>query len=589
MRGGGPGSCSLVRPSREALVVGSQVPRVRRTAGTLGIVRRLAVALGAALLAVSLPLVPAGAEPAWTVSWAVAMAGSLGQYVHDATVRQVAPLSVGGTEVRVQVSNEYGDVPLVVTAATVAVAGTGSAVVAGTLRPVLFGGATSVSIPVGASVYSSPVAMVVHAGERLAVSLYVPGSDQVSVHYDAGDGMSYSSAEGGGDLVDDPSGAGLSFPETWDRFVDALDVSGGATPARATVVLGDSISDGYNFRCPGYQDDCTLTTAWPTILAHRLGELPADERVGVANEAITANTVLPLADDDSRTGGGEAGVTRFRADVLDQPGVDRVLLLLGTNDLWFGASAAELIAGYRSILAQARAAGVPVIASTLLPRSSGGDEVWTPEMEANRQEVNNWILHSGAFAAVLDLAEVVGDVYNGACQPDVMFPAYDSGDNLHPNTAGQTAMADAIPTSLLGAGAAPPAPEQVVAVPTPGCRRDPLVTIDDPSLLASSPTTPTTTPTTTTPTTTTPTTTTPTTTTPTTTTTTTPTTTTTVGTSAPVTSPTRPGRGKGSPSAAGPIGSPRGLPGGLPVALGAVGLLALSVGFRARSRRRRGG
>ncbi|MST35304.1 SGNH/GDSL hydrolase family protein, partial [Acidimicrobiaceae bacterium USS-CC1] len=156
--------------------------------------------------------------------------------------------------------------------------------------------------------------------------------------------------------------------------------------------------------------------------------------------------VLPLADDDSRTGGGEAGMTRLARDALAQPGVDRVFLLLGTNDLWFGATAAQVIAGYRDILAQAGAAGVPVIASTLLPRSSGGREVWTPAMEAARRAVNNWILHSGAFAAVIDLAEVVGDVYDGACRPDVMFPPYDSGDNLHPDTAGQVAMADAIPT-----------------------------------------------------------------------------------------------------------------------------------------------
>lgn len=126
---------------------------------------------------------------------------------------------------------------------------------------------------------------------------------------------------------------------------------------------------------PGEQADCTLTTAWPTVLANRLRSLPAAERVGIANEAITANTVLPLADDDSRTGGGEAGMTRLARDALAQPGVDRVFLLLGTNDLWFGATAAQVIAGYRNILAQARAAGVPVIASTLLPRSSGGREV----------------------------------------------------------------------------------------------------------------------------------------------------------------------------------------------------------------------
>ncbi|MST34313.1 hypothetical protein GHK86_16490, partial [Acidimicrobiaceae bacterium USS-CC1] len=268
----------------------------------------MAASVGAVLLLLgALPAVPAQATPAWTASWTVAMSGGLGQYAYDATVRQVAPLSVGGREVRAQISNQYGDAPLTVAAATVALAGSGSAVVAGTLHPLTFGGATSVTIPVGASAYSDAVAMLVHAGQRLAVSVYVAGGDSITEHYDAGDGVSYASIEGGGNLSGDVSGAGLAFPQTWDRFVSAVDVSGGATPPHATVVLGDSISDGYNFHCPGEQADCTLTTAWPTVLARRLRSLPAAERVGIANEAITANTVLPLADDDSRTGGGEAG------------------------------------------------------------------------------------------------------------------------------------------------------------------------------------------------------------------------------------------------------------------------------------------
>lgn len=525
------------------------------------------------------------------MSWAVAMAANLGhQYAYDATVRQVAPLSVGGSEVRAQISNEYGNVPLTVTAATVALSGSGSAVVAGTLHPLTFGGATSVTVPVGGSVYSDAVRMVVHAGQHLAVSLYVPGEDLISEHYDAGNGVSYASLEGAGNLTADVSGAGLAYPQTWDRFVSAVDVAGGATPPHAVVVLGDSISDGYNFRCPGDQSYCTLTTAWPTILTRRLLALPAPQRIGVANEAITANTVLPLADDDSRTGGGEAGVTRFADDVLDQPGVDRVFLLLGTNDLWFGATADQLIAGYREILAQAKAAGVAVIASTVLPRSSGGSEVWTPAMEVNREKVNHWILHSGAFAAVVDLAEVVGDVYDGVCRPDVMFPPYDSGDNLHPDTAGQVAIADAIPTALLGAGAAPSVSQLVAAVPTPGCRRHPVVTVSSP-LLSTTTTTATTTtaPTTTsastattapTGTTAAPTTTVPQSTAP-------------LSTTAVISLPAGEASGSGAsgggaPLAAGPVGSSSSIPLRLLAALGAGGLAVLAVVVAAAGRRRRG-
>ena len=130
-------------------------------------------------------------------------------------------------------------------------------------------------------------------------------------------------------------------------------------------------------------------------------------------------------------------------------------------------------------------------------------------------------------------------------------------------------MADAIPTTLLGAGAAPAALPLVYAVPTPGCRRHPLLTVNSP-LLAS--TTPTTTPTTTT---------------------TTTTTTTVPGTSSPAGNGagTDTSAGKG-PLATGPIGSSSSTPVGLLAALGVLGLGALAVvtrlGLRGRADRRRG-
>lgn len=436
-------------------------------------------------------------SPAWTASWGIAMASNFGVSASNATVRQVAPMTVGGDLVRVQFSNQYGNAPLTIAAATVALAGNGSSLVAGTLHTLTFAGSTTVTIPVGATAYSDPVSMVVHAGQSVAVSAYVPGTAMVTQHYDAGPGISYASVDGAGNLTTDVPGTGLSFPQTWDRWVSAVDVAGGSTPPHDTVVLGDSISDGYNFNCPGIQNLCTLTTPWPSVLASRLLKLPARQRVGVIDESITANTLTPVAGDDQKRGGGVPGVDRLKTDVLSQPGVDRIFLLLGTNDLWFGATASQVIAGYEQVLAQAKAAGVTVIGSTLLPRSTGPmsphlpnrKEVWTPLMEARREKVNHWILTSGAFPAVVNMAAVIGDVYNGACQPNRMFPPYDSGDNLHPDTAGQIAMANAIPTTLLGAGSAPKAAPVVTATPTKGCPVPKLVTINDPAAFSTSTTT----------------------------------------------------------------------------------------------------
>lgn len=443
---------------------------LRRVAGLTAVILLV-------LVLVPLTATPAAAVPAssWVVSWASAMAWRVPGVADNATVRQLVPLSVGGTSVRVQLSNQFGTTPMTVGAATLAVDLKGPAVVAGTVRALSFGGRPSVVIPPGGTVTSDPVAFGVRAGEQLAVSVWVPGQSQVTAHYDAGP-MSYA-ADNGGNLTADTSGAGLVLPETWDRWVASVDVEGTPTTGNATVALGDSISDGFNPACA--MDNCQLTNAWPDVLQRRLQQLPAGQRVSVVDESITANTLTVINTPKARQyrtgGGGPPGLVRL-GQILSLPGVDRLIVLLGTNDLWFGASAQQVIAGYQQLLSAAAAAHVGVIGVTLLPRA--GSKGWTAHMEAERQQVNHWILTSGQFPAVLDLASVVGDVYGGACQPTVMYPPFDSGDHLHPGTPGQTAMADAIPTTLLGAGAAPQVPAVVAAVPTKGCTHPQVVHVN---------------------------------------------------------------------------------------------------------------
>lgn len=76
---------------------------------------------------------------------------------------------------------------------------------------------------------------------------------------------------------------------------------------------------------------------------------------------------------------------------------------------------------------------------------------------------------SGAFDGVVDLAGAVSDTYDGACSPTTMFPPYDSGDHLHPNAAGQTAMADAVVGPTLGLPPLPKVKPLVPVRPTLGC------------------------------------------------------------------------------------------------------------------------
>jgi lysophospholipase L1-like esterase len=400
--------------------------------------------------------------PAWRVAWGSGMAWGNG-VASNVTVRELATVGVGGGAVRVRISNLFGNAPMVIGAATVGLSAGGSSIVAGTLAPLAFGGAPTTTVAPGQFVYSDPVTMTVQDLQTLAVSVYVSDSDLVTLHPCCalqGD-VSFFTPNGGGNLTSSLTGAGLSVASKYPRWVDAVDVLQTAGQG-SIVVVGDSITDGYN-----------TTLRWTDVLQRRIDTLPPSEQRGVVNEGITANALTSLPDDDSAKGGGPSGISRLARDALDQPGVSELVLFLGTNDLWFGQSAQVLIQGYQQAIALAHQAGVRIIGVTLLPRMSGGPasefEYWSPADQAAMQQVNSWILTSGAFDGVINLAATIGDVYDGACSPTTMFLPYDSGDNLHPNAAGQTAMGNAVDPTVLGLPPIPQVPPLVNVTPTPGC------------------------------------------------------------------------------------------------------------------------
>jgi hypothetical protein len=63
-----------------------------------------------------------------------------------------------------------------------------------------------------------------------------------------------------------------------------------------------------------------------------------------------------------------------------------------------------------------------------------------------REQVYDWILLGSEFDGVIDFDAVVRDPDH----PAQILPAFDSGDHLHVNDAGNLAQANAIPLSLFG-------------------------------------------------------------------------------------------------------------------------------------------
>jgi lysophospholipase L1-like esterase len=72
-----------------------------------------------------------------------------------------------------------------------------------------------------------------------------------------------------------------------------------------------------------------------------------------------------------------------------------------------------------------------------------GVPTYTESGEAVRQAVNQWIRTGGAFDAVIDFDALTRDPEN----PKRLRAEFDSGDHVHPNDAGNQAMADMIDIS----------------------------------------------------------------------------------------------------------------------------------------------
>lgn len=90
--------------------------------------------------------------------------------MEDQTFRQIVRISLGGSRVRFVFSNIYGERPLKIGSATMALAGQDGAIEGDTIRKLTFGGKGLMVIPPGAPAISDPVNMNVDAQARLVVS-----------------------------------------------------------------------------------------------------------------------------------------------------------------------------------------------------------------------------------------------------------------------------------------------------------------------------------------------------------------------------------------------------------------------------------
>jgi lysophospholipase L1-like esterase len=354
------------------------------------------------------------------------------------TLRVIVHTSIGGELVRVRLSNTFGTEPLKVDAAHLALRAVADAIVPATDRTLTFGGQSSITIPAGALVLSDAVKLTLPALADVAVSIQIRQSTKATaVHY----GARQTSYVADGDQAGETKLASARTLNAWP-FVSGIDIAVGES-AGAIVALGSSITDGA-------KSTPDANHRWTDELAVRLQKASPELGVlGVLNEGIGGNRVLH---DGAGTWGpvfGKSAMARFDRDVIAQAGVKYLVITEGGNDISHPGAAApmseavsaqEIIAGLEQLTERAHEHGIHVMGGTLSPFERMTVNIYTPEREAIRNAVNQWIRTTKSLDGVVDFDKVLQD----PSHPSRLLPKFDSGDHLHPNDAGYKAMGDAI-------------------------------------------------------------------------------------------------------------------------------------------------
>ncbi|KAG7087802.1 hypothetical protein E1B28_013743 [Marasmius oreades] len=364
----------------------------------------------------------------------------------NTTVRQTIRVSTGAKQIRIRLSNAFGTINLPITSATIAFPLNGtagaSAIQTSSLQTLTFSGNTSVVIPNGALAVTDPIAFAVQPETMVTVTVYLEQGQQSSdiTSHPGSRTTSWlvnGNHVGAADLRDL---SGLTSVEHW-YFLSAVE-AWSPKAVKALVIIGDSITDGRGSTTNG-------NDRWPDQLLTRTQSNPTTKNIiTIINQAAGGNRIL--AD-----GLGPNVFGRIERDVLSHSGVAYAMIFEGVNDIGTASPTTIntvpdlLIQAFRQISVRVHALGIPFFGATITPFF--GNTYYTPQNEAARKRVNEWIRsHSGSggvFDALIDFDAAVRDNSVGG-NVERINPTFDSGDGLHLNPAGYKAMAETFDLTL---------------------------------------------------------------------------------------------------------------------------------------------
>ena len=347
------------------------------------------------------------------------------------TLRQVVRVSIGGDSIRLKFSNDFGGNPVALKAVKIAVSSGNGGIEASTQKDVTFGGNASTTMAAKSSVWSDAMAFPLAPRSDVAITILFGQTSTPVTGHPGSRTTSYLLA---GDKTASADFAGATKTDHW-YVVNTIDVKA-PDNAAAVAILGNSITDGRG-------STTNLQNRWPDALSEALLKNAKD--VGVLNLGIGGNWVL------SGGGLGPSGSSRFQRDILDQSGVEWVIVFEGVNDLGSGVNSAaaaktkadNLIAAYKDMIAKAKAKGLKVYGATIMAL---GNSYYGQYAEAARSQVNNWIRNGGQYDAVIDFDKLT----RSASDTTKLGIASDGNDGLHPTADGYRKMGESIDLKLFG-------------------------------------------------------------------------------------------------------------------------------------------
>jgi lysophospholipase L1-like esterase len=424
------------------------------------------------IAAVSLMPVSASAADKWVTTWA---ASAQGPYpvgnpsaqpvqkfafptpeagARDQTFRLIVMPELWGSRARLRFSNALGTKPVTFDGVFAGLQLGSATLVAGTNRPVSFGGKPSVTVEPGKDVWSDPVALPfvkdakALGGRKLAVSFHVAGETGPMTWHAKALQTSYVTAPGAGAKGQQEDESAFPFSTASWFFLDAVDMMAPAA-TQVIVAFGDSITDGTASTMNG--DD-----RWPNVLSRRLAA--AGHRAAVLNAGIGGNQVVGPAEYSPQKPfpGGPSSAMRIERDVLSLSGVTAMIWLEGINDFSRNGNATaqavqdrmkEVVARVRAKIPGIRIYGATAVTALNSTSAAHG----FAEQNDKRKALNEFIRTSGTFDGVIDFDKATFDAATGELKAEMVPESTTGGpgDKLHPNRAGYLAMGNAIDLDMV--------------------------------------------------------------------------------------------------------------------------------------------